>query len=113
VWVYVLPGTSVPPNDPSFAVTVWVTESWLVQVTVLFTPITTVMELGVNAKFLMVTLAAPCADATGTVRTEKPPADTSAAMSTTNRLVLRKYLRPVPFVFAKSASLALECHLTI
>lgn len=45
-----LPGARVWSNEPSLAVTVWVTESWFVQVTVLFTPMTTVIEPGLNAK---------------------------------------------------------------
>lgn len=45
-----------------------------IQVTVLLTPITTVMELGLKEKFLMVTVAVLCAIATGGVRSTDSPA---------------------------------------
>ncbi len=57
----VSPDARVWSNEPSLAVTVWVAESWLVQVTVLFTPMTTVIEPGSNEKFWMLTVAVDAA----------------------------------------------------
>ena len=49
VYVNVFPGERSPMNVPLSEVTVWGTESLFVQVTVLLTPITTVIESGLKA----------------------------------------------------------------
>lgn len=73
------PGVREPPKELSLAVTVCVTPSLLVQVTVLFTPITTVMLLGLKEKFLMLTLTVLWAVATGADEMAKRPATASTA----------------------------------
>lgn len=68
------------PQDPSSAVTVWGTPDCVfVHVTVLFTPITTVTALGLNAKFEMLTLTVLWAAAVGAVKKNASPATIRAA----------------------------------
>jgi len=74
VCVNVDPGVREPPNEPSSAVTVWVTGSLFVQVTVLLTPMTTVMLAGLKAKPLMLTLAVLWATTVGAEKNARPPA---------------------------------------
>lgn len=79
VWVNELPGAKLPlSKEPSSAVTVWVVESLFVQVTVLFTPITKVIVLGLNAKFWMVTLVVLWATATAGMKAGANPAANKA-----------------------------------
>jgi len=86
VWVKVFPAGTELPNEPSSAVTVWVTESLLVQTTVLLTPMTTVIEAGLNEKFWIAIFVVLCAAATG--------ADWVANKPTEARIETRSSRRP-------------------
>ena len=56
VWLYVLFCARLPElHEPSSAVTVWAVLSWFVQTTVV--PGAIVMEAGLKAKFMIVTVA--------------------------------------------------------
>ena len=88
VWVNELPAAMSPLlKEPPSAVTVWVTESWFVHVTVLFTPITTVIEFGLNEKFWMLTLAVLCATATCGTKTDANPVASKAITNNETRTV--------------------------